>query len=392
MSVISTSSALLSRLAANQGVKLGNDGQLRTQSGVSRIFQKICDAFNSLSKTGSKAIEERTLRLEAKMAEVLRGEKPVVQNLAAAPLMITKAEAQANHTAINKALLNVAVTQLAKKMVPNPMMRIAAANLVKLSAQNDEKVMSGGREALLDTLKSKMADLVKHAKDLPLTFSYAYDNDTFHKIGLADVIRNKVASNFERELTKANAFDANNVHNLVETDGNRKLVAINGKFIIGHEKESFLQLFPQLDPAISRFISTVCTQAGFGAILSGVLNSSEPDALKDHPQGKRIDIDTCVDAALLLRERNLVTNLEVVGNQAHITISDNHCLEFNGYVNNDAYLTKFIGVGKDGTSIAGRHYEMKVVIDLNQDMSGKQIPDYTLSGKCSIIPPGELPA
>ncbi len=387
MSVISTSSALLSRLAANQGVTLGNDGQLRTQSGVSRIFQKICDAFNSLSKTGSKAIEERTFRLEAKMAEVLRGEKPAVQNLAAEPIAITKEDAQANHAAINKALLNVTVTKLVIKMVPTPEMRQAAANLVMRAVQNDAQVMSGDRETLLNTVKAKMADLVKHVNDLPLFFSYSYDNATFQKTGFADALKQKLGDLFLREGAKEDGFDPKtNLYNCFVKDANRDFFTINGESVNKRGPEAFQQALPNVNPTIAKFLSQACTQTG---VLMAMTLTVEPENTpKEFPQA--INANQCFNNGFKFVDRNNSVNMEVVGSKVHISIKNDKCLSSALNVDENDYINQFMN-GKHGI-VSGRHYEIKLTLDLNQDMTGKQVPEFSLSGNCSAIPTDKLPA
>ena len=53
-------------------LKLNSEGQLETQSAAGRFFQKIGDAFRSLSASGRAAIETRNTRLHEAMADMVR--------------------------------------------------------------------------------------------------------------------------------------------------------------------------------------------------------------------------------------------------------------------------------------------------------------------------------
>ena len=53
-------------------LKLNSEGQLETQSAAGRFFQKIGDAFRSLSASGRAEIETRNTRLHEAMADMVR--------------------------------------------------------------------------------------------------------------------------------------------------------------------------------------------------------------------------------------------------------------------------------------------------------------------------------
>lgn len=54
-------------------LKLNREGQLETQSAAGRFFQKIGDAFRSLTASGRAAIETRNARLHEAMADMCGG-------------------------------------------------------------------------------------------------------------------------------------------------------------------------------------------------------------------------------------------------------------------------------------------------------------------------------
>lgn len=46
-----------------------------------------------------------------------------------------------------------------------------------------------------------------------------------------------------------------------------------------------------------------------------------------------------------------------------------------------------LGTPNDGHGVGGSRYAVTMEIDLNQDMTGKDMPDFTLSGECTAFGP-----
>ena len=69
---IESSQQMFQHIENGGNLKLNGEGRLETQSAAGRFFQKIGDAFRSLSASGRAAIETRTARLHEAMADMVR--------------------------------------------------------------------------------------------------------------------------------------------------------------------------------------------------------------------------------------------------------------------------------------------------------------------------------
>ena len=69
---IESSQQMFQHIENGGNLKLNKEGQLESQSAVGRFFQKIGDAFRSLTASGRAAIETRNARLHEAMADMVR--------------------------------------------------------------------------------------------------------------------------------------------------------------------------------------------------------------------------------------------------------------------------------------------------------------------------------
>ena len=69
---IDSSQQMFRHIENGGNLKLNSDGQLETQSAAGHFFQKIGDAFRSLSAGGRASIETRNARLHEAMADMVR--------------------------------------------------------------------------------------------------------------------------------------------------------------------------------------------------------------------------------------------------------------------------------------------------------------------------------
>ncbi len=160
---INTSLQLLSQISQNKGFRIGDDGQLKTQSSAARFFSKIGDAFKGLTKAGRAEIIARNAAIENKMIDILRADEPAVPNLAEAPIDLSVAMKQAPISNAN--LVKVMVPMLVRQLI-SPNQRDAVTNVVQLVIQSSGAI-DGSRDELVDLITAKVNQL----KEKPISVS-----------------------------------------------------------------------------------------------------------------------------------------------------------------------------------------------------------------------------
>ncbi len=381
---ITNSSQLLSQIAQNKGFRIGDDGQLSTQSSVARFFSKIGDVFKSWTTAGKIEIAARNAAIEAKMLEILSADEPVVPNLAAGP--IDMGAVVRNAPLSNDSLMNVMLPLLVKLSF-EPAQQPAALKLVQRAITKDgEGILTGPREDLANAIAAKTQEL--KSLHLPLNFSYGYDQGGFEECGFHAVMNYLIGATFIQQSdatddpTKEASFFEDNIHENFIKDANRRECMIEGEYVVGNERESILEFTNDMSPTMTRFVSTVGTQAGITAALTLGLGSRS--FAKDFRN--LLEPAEMMERGLAPTFDNHHSNYHRVGNMLYIhqTID----IFLNTMDHSGTRTADF--AGKQNQRIAGRHYEFEVAIDLSQDMTGKKVPDYTLTGSCRSLTDAEL--
>ncbi len=387
MAIIATGNDMMTRLAAGGAFKLDGD-QLKTQSKAGHFFQKIGDMFKSLSAAGRLSIANRIMRLEAKMADILRADEPAVPNLAQAPLP----DVQANRNAIRAAFLKFAVARSVEKAFPDRAMRQAAGNLVKLALGSNPDVTGGSTKDIRAAVDAKVNLLKAHVDKFPIAFSYSYGEAEFTSSGFETTVRNLTNNGFASESSatddptnKTNSFDADNVHDAFAKDAYRSMVTIDGEFIRENALDRAKEMTAGLPRQIARFLTMMGPQSGLAASLSmGLLLEG---SAKDHPGAG--DMMALNKSGLSVDFKGHVADYHREGDMMHIRLSSNAYLTTLAI--DKTLVSQFMGTNRT-TGIAGRHYDIEMTIDLSQDMTGKTTPDYTLTGSCTALSDADIAA
>ncbi len=381
MAIIATSNDMLTRMASGGAFKLDGD-QLKTQSKAAHFFQKIGDTFKSMSAAGRESIALRNERLEAKMADILRAGEPAVPNLAQAPLQ----GAAANKAAVNTAFLKFTIARQVERAFPDPAKRQAAGNLVKLALINKPDVTGGSAKDICAAVDAKVKLLKANIDKFPIAFSYSYGDAEFASSGFKTEVRDSTNAEFERECQSADAhFEADNIHKSLPKDAHRSMIKIDGEFVRDDAVERMRAMTAGMHPQMVRFLSMIGPQSGLvGALSMSLLMEG---TRKDHPEAKTMATLNASGMNVDFKEHCADYHRE--GDMMHVRLSSDAFLMTLG-TNRDV-VTQFTE-NKQTTGIAGRHYDIEMVIDLSQDMTGKTTPDYTLTGTCTALSDADVDA
>ncbi len=385
---ITNSSQLLSQIAQNKGFRVSDDGQLKTQSSAAHFFSKIGDAIKGLTKAGQAAIIARNAAIENKMVDILRADEPAVPNLAANRINMTNVLNLAPMSNAN--LLKVMVPVLVKQTF-EPSMQQAASKLIQMAVTKDgDGILSEPRDKLVRTIMAKANGLRENADRIPINFTYGYDAEECHAMGFDATLMNESNGEFIREMTitddpsnPTSHFD-DNIHNVFKKDADRRMCTIEGQFINGNAIESARAMTAGLDPKMTRFLTMMGCQAGIVGSMATALG--QPNTVKDHPN---MEPEAMLSRfGVGVKYANHLTDFHREGDTMYIRARVDDFLSVLNMENTT--FTNFVGTRQ--TAIAGRHYEMEMVVDLTQDLSNKAVPDYTFTCTCTPISDADVAA
>jgi hypothetical protein len=375
---IQDSQTMFQHIENGGSIRLGMRGKLETESAAGRFFQKIGDAIASLTSSGRAAIERRNAHLDAVMARMLRQETLVnpTQNEIFSPLTPTQR---------NAFIMRLAVARAAREFPPES--RVAARNLglnlLRLQGLPEQGDPAETRDKALAVMSKIQTDEVVYNA---LHCGYAR-NDTQLQPMLSEVgadLRETFMSQKDRNIKE------NGMHPSYLMDALRGSVrSINGqKPDMANLEGKFKALIP--DPKFRGFLSMMASQAGLNGALSVQLMRS--DRIKDNPLTP--DPDDMQDKGLMIVTPHHQYDIRVEDGQARVR------LEFDALIKPDfsTVANLFQITGAPGREIAnepigGGRYTLELVVDLKQNMEGRDIPEFTLknaSRKPIPVPPPVL--
>ena len=351
---IESSQEMFRHVESGGNLSLDSQGKLETQGGVGRFFQKIADAFRSLTESGRSAIAARNEALYSAMAEVVRQESLVNPSQTEIPNPMVE-QAQRNACAMRLAVAhaalqlpeetrgaarNLAIAHIhAKGMVErsNPDTIIHEVQTIMGNIQADPVVLNGLRRDYTRT----------HAELQPLLTEMSQNIRTNFGLSTAESIRpDGIYDSYIKDIERGNVRSINgNPPDASDYAG------------------EFVALVP--DPKMRAFLSMAASQTGLeGALWTQILGE---DRLKDN---------ALLPSNLDIIEKGFTTefpyhkyDIVVEGDEARIKLEMD--VTVRAHISRDHADDVVADLG-------GGRYAIDMVVDLSQDMTGKDIPDFTL--------------
>ena len=339
-------------------LKLNSEGQLETQSAAGRFFQKIGDAFRSLSASGRAAIETRNTRLHEAMADMVRRDA-----------LVNPAQAEIQRPPITQIERNrmCASLAMAGELAKLPPESRAAARALVLHQLREHGVLNHNAATVRANIQQFMQRIYSDpvlSNGLKCAFSLSSAR--------LQPMMNEVAEDTRAEFRKPTqqAHIENGIHASYPKDAQRDSVrSINGQPVNKDDLAGQLKaLVP--DEKMSSFISFAASQAGIEGSLYKHL--AMPGGTKPNPDSPNL-------AEIQAKGLHLGTpyhkyELNIQNGKATIRLDMDVALQP-------------LGTPNDGHGVGGSRYAVTMEIDLNQDMTGKDMPDFTLSGECTAFGP-----
>lgn len=357
---IESSQQMFQHIENGGNLKLNKEGQLESQSAVGRFFQKIGDAFRSLTASGRAAIETRNARLHEAMADMVR--RDALVNPAQAEIQrppITQIER-------NRMCANLAMAGELAKLPPESR---AAARALVLHQLEKHNVLNRGAEVIRANIPQFMQIITSDP-----VLSSAMKCSFSRTSAQLQPMMNEVADDMKAEFQKPSqqAGIENGIHEVFPKDARRDSIrSINGQPVDKANPGGQLKaLVP--DDKMSAFISFAASQAGIeGSVYKHLATSGGTKPNPDSP-----DVGQLASKQLLLATPNHNYELSIQNGKATIRLDM------------DVAIQPF-GTAHQGHGLGGTKYTAIMEIDLNQDMTGKDIPNFTLSGECTAFGPDE---
>lgn len=357
---IQSSQEMFQQIESGGNLKLNRQGQLETQSAAGRFFQKIGDAFRSLSASGRTVIEARNATLHAAMADMVRRDTLVNPAQADIPHPMTE-QTQRNAFAMRLSVARAASQFPAESRAAARNLTLAVLRSKGMPEQGDP---AGISQEAVATMRRIQADPV-----LRDGLRCEYSRTQAQLRPLLDEMRQDLRAEFLRQ--KDRLISADGMHESYVKDATRGSVrSINGRAPNAADFEGeFRRLIP--DTKIRGFLSMMASQAGFEGALWKQLTM--PGIAKDTPH---------FPGYPEMAAKGLI--LEMAHHKYDIHVEDGRAcirLEVDAVVSGALFEGQAIGAG----ALGGGRYTVDLVVDLTQDMTGKDVPDFTL-GNASRIP------
>jgi hypothetical protein len=377
---IQNSQSMTQHLESGGSLTLNKQGQLETQSAAGRLFQKSGDAFRSITSSGRAAIETRNANLNTAMASMLRRDTLVnpAQNEMFSPMTKTQR---------NALVMRFTVAQAVREFPPET--RAAAQNLgldlLRLQGLPEQgnpaetrgkalEVMNKilGDEAVVNILRCDYepadADLEpmlrEISEDIPVGFLSQKDKN----------VKDGIFSSYYADIKRGS---------VEKLDGKKPNTESNET--IAAELKS---LFP--DPKLSGFISMMASQSGLEFQLTQQFE--EAGRAKDNPNlpGGLIDM---MEKGFATPTPHHRYSIRVEDGKARISVEIDRMLKPSlSEVARNLGIDDFTTPGNRVKEqfLGGGRYTIEMEVDLAQDMTGKEVPDFKLvsaSRKPITIPP-----
>lgn len=355
---IDSSQQMFQHIESGGTFKLNQQGQLETQSAAGRFFQKIGDAFRSLSASGRAAIETRNANLYAAMANLVRADN-----------LINPAQADIPRPEITQAQRNIMAMNLAigRELAQVP----AEAKAATRAYVTHQLKHRGILEQSAETVRAEARQIMRNIQNDPVLangLKCAFSRTSEELQPLMNDIARDFSAEFQRPTQQARI--ENGIHESYILDALRNSVhSINGQ---PPNMDDLAGQLTELVPneKIRAFISMAASQAGLEGSM--VIHLSLPNATNPNPNGP--DLGELQDKRLNLTTPHHSYDMNIENGRASI--------RFNG----DLALLPMEGEVRE-FGLGGTRYAVVMDIDLTQDMTGKAVPDFTLRGECSPIDP-----
>ena len=344
---IESSQEMFRHVESGGNLSLDSQGRLETQGAFGRFFQKIGDAFRSLTESGRATIVARNEALYSAMAEVVRQESLVNPSQTDIPTPVVE---QARR---NECIMRLSVAQAALQLPGE--VRAAARNLALIEMRDKGLLAQGTPE----TIAAEAQAIMRRFQADPVVFNglrFEYSRTHAELTPLLDEVAQDIRQTFMKQ--KDGFISSDSMHSSYLKDIERGNVrSINGHPPDASDYEGeFIRLVP--DPKMRAFLSMVASQAGLDGALCTQLQ--DPQRAKDNALfpgylemlGKQLMLDFA----------HHKYDITVEGNEARIK------LEMG------SVLTHM----ESHSALARAHYDMEMVVDLSQNMTGKDVPEFSL--------------
>ena len=351
---IESSQGMLNHIDGGGNLTLDSQGQLETQSSAGKFFQKIGDAFRSLTESGRAAIAARNENLYAAMADMMRQDRLVNPSETEIPNPMTT-QAERNACAMRLSVAHAALQLPEESRAAARNFALAEMHVKNPQGQGDPNVIQREAQAIMQRIQANPV-----LRD-GMRCDYSRTDAQLQPL-LAEMDQDSRAD-FMRQ--KDRLIDADGMHESYVKDARRGSI----RSINGHDPDStdfageFAALIP--DPKIRGFCSMMASQAGLEGALCKQLMMP----------GRARDNALLPSAQDMMQKNLLITfphhkyDISVEGAEARIRI------EMDAVVSG-----RFCRPGpRDIISpLGGGRYAFEMVVDLSQDMTDKDIPDFAL--------------
>jgi hypothetical protein len=353
---IQSSQEMLNYIESGHNLTLNEQGQLKTKNMVQTFFHKIADAFRSLTARGRAAIEARNASLSAAMTDMIR------QDAIVNPVLDTLPDPMMGKAQRNEFIMRLSVAQATRQLPVEA--RNATSNYVMVVLFSEGMPGQGNSAGI----SQRIQDILRNIQDDNVLFhSLHCDYASTHTdlMPMLDKMSTNIRSDFMKQKGR---ISPDGMHDCYLIDVRRGSVrSINGQPPDASDYEGeFRELIP--DVKIRGFLSMMVTQAG---IEGSCAMQFAPPGNIDSPYYPGL-------GALLERDLNMdfshhKYDIRVVDGMAHIT------MEMDAVVKT---------ARSNPTPLGGGRYIIEMVVDINQDMTGKDIPDFTFANahRTSIYP------
>jgi hypothetical protein len=384
---IQDSQSMIQHLGSGGSLMLDKQGQLETQSAAGRFFQKIGDAFRSLTSSGRAAIETRNANLETAMAHMLRRDTPLV-NLAQSDISSPLTPAEHNALAMR---LGVVLGLNKFPEEAHAAARNLALNLLRLPGvlgPNDSPAQ----------IRGKALEVMNKIRKDPVVFNALRCGHTRNHEQLKPALR-EIGKDMRAEFIrqKDRNIRENGMHPSFLEDARRGNVrTINGidtpKDLEHHDFEGEFATMIS-DRKFRGFLSMMASQAGLEGALCMSLGHEK---IKDHPDMP--SLGELMNKNITPEYSDHKYDIRVAEGKAYVKLEMNVIVKSLGF----AAMARSLGIGiapgatdDNGRSkpLGGGQYSFEMVVDLTQNMDGKDIPDFELvnaSRTPIVIPPPVL--
>jgi hypothetical protein len=372
---IQNGQSMIQHLGSGGSLMLDKQGQLETQSAAGHFFQKIGDAFRSLTSSGRAAIETRNANLHMAMANMLRDDTLINPAGGEIPHPTTQTER-------NALAMRLGLAQALHKFPPES--RAAARNLA-LGLLFRQGLPEQGNSA---EARGKALEVMNRILNDKVVFDTLYcdfectHEQLGHQLGeMSADIRQEFMKQKDRHIQE------NGMHDIYLKDVRRGAVrSINGQPPNAADYEGeFIRLIP--NEKIRGFLSMMPTQAGLEGSLCTTLLSGK---IKDNPHSP--DFSSMQAKGLELVFPHHKFDIRVEDNKAHVRLEMNVLIrpDLSTLANLFQIASAHERDSAQNKPIGGGLYTFELVVDLTQDMEGKDIPDFELvnaSRKPITFPP-----